>query len=56
MIGTEGAMLKKIGTLARQEMERLFGVKIYLDLHVRWNRAGARAGFSERARLAYNGR
>jgi GTP-binding protein Era len=35
VIGTGGAMLKKIGTLARQEMERLFGVKIYLDLHVR---------------------
>ena len=28
-------MLKQIGTLAREEMERLFGVKIYLDLHVR---------------------
>lgn len=35
VIGTKGAMLKKIGTLARQEMERLFGMKIYLDLHVR---------------------
>ena len=35
VIGARGAMLKKIGTLARQEMERLFGVKIYLDLHVR---------------------
>lgn len=35
VIGTGGAMLQKIGTLARQEMERLFGVKIYLDLHVR---------------------
>ena len=35
VIGTKGAMLKRIGTLARQEMERLFGVKIYLDLHVR---------------------
>jgi len=35
VIGTKGAVLKKIGTLARQEMERLFGVKIYLDLHVR---------------------
>jgi len=35
VIGTGGAMLKQIGTLARQEMERLFGVKIYLDLHVR---------------------
>jgi GTP-binding protein Era len=35
VIGAGGAMLKKIGTLARQEMERIFGVKIYLDLHVR---------------------
>jgi GTP-binding protein Era len=35
VIGTKGAMLKRIGTLARQEMEKLFGVTIYLDLHVR---------------------
>lgn len=35
VIGSQGAMLKKIGTLARQEMERIFGVTIYLDLHVR---------------------
>jgi GTP-binding protein Era len=35
VIGREGAMLKRIGTEARREMERLFGVKIYLDLHVR---------------------
>ncbi len=35
VIGTKGAMLKKIGTQARQEMEKLFGVKVYLDLHVR---------------------
>ena len=35
VIGAKGAMLKKIGTLAREEMERLFGIKIYLDLHVR---------------------
>jgi GTP-binding protein Era len=35
VIGSKGAMLKKIGTLAREEMERLFGMKIYLDLHVR---------------------
>jgi GTP-binding protein Era len=35
VIGAGGAMLKKIGTLARQEMERIFGVKIYLELHVR---------------------
>jgi GTP-binding protein Era len=35
VIGAKGSMLKRIGTLAREEMERLFGVKIYLDLHVR---------------------
>src|SRR5215831_3687655 len=35
VIGREGAMLKRIGTEARQEMERLFAVKIFLDLHVR---------------------
>jgi GTP-binding protein Era len=35
VIGAKGAVLKKVGTLARQEMERLLGVKIYLDLHVR---------------------
>ncbi|MGD0498348.1 MAG: GTPase Era [Bryobacteraceae bacterium] len=35
VIGAKAATLKKIGTLARIEMERLFGVKVYLDLHVR---------------------
>jgi GTP-binding protein Era len=35
VIGTKGSMLKKIGTLAREEMERIFSTKIYLDLHVR---------------------
>jgi GTP-binding protein Era len=35
VIGSKAAMLKQIGTLARVEMEKIFGVKIYLDLHVR---------------------
>ena len=35
VIGKKGAVLAKIGTLARVEMEKLFGVKVYLDLHVR---------------------
>jgi len=35
LIGAGGAMLKKIGTNARHEMEKLFGVKVFLDLHVR---------------------
>jgi len=35
IIGAGGSMLKRIGTLAREEMERLFATRIYLDLHVR---------------------
>ncbi|MGC9951600.1 MAG: GTPase Era [Bryobacteraceae bacterium] len=35
VIGAGGAMLKSIGTLARQEMERLFGRHVYLDLHIK---------------------
>jgi GTP-binding protein Era len=35
VIGAKGAMLKKIGTLARVEMEALFGIRIFLDLHVK---------------------
>jgi GTPase len=35
LIGARGAMLKQIGTRARQEMERLFGKKVYLDLHIK---------------------
>jgi GTPase len=35
IIGTKGAMLKKIGTHAREEMERLFGRKIFLELFVK---------------------
>ena len=35
VIGAKAVTLKRIGTLARKEMETLFGVKIYLDLHVR---------------------
>ncbi|MGA2131347.1 MAG: GTPase Era [Bryobacteraceae bacterium] len=35
VIGAGGAMLKQIGSLARLEMERLFGRRVYLDLHVK---------------------
>jgi GTP-binding protein Era len=35
VIGKQGGMLKQIGTLAREEMEALFGIRIYLDLHVK---------------------
>jgi GTP-binding protein Era len=35
IIGAKGAMLKKIGTEARLEMEHLFERRIHLELHVR---------------------
>ena len=35
IIGAKGAMLKQIGTKAREEMEKLFGVRIFLQLHVK---------------------
>lgn len=35
VIGRQGHMLKQIGTQAREEMERLFGVKVYLQLWVK---------------------
>jgi GTP-binding protein Era len=35
IIGTEGDMLKKIGTDARLDIERLIGQKVYLQLWVK---------------------
>ena len=35
VIGKGGAMIKKIGTAARQELERYFNARVYLDLHVK---------------------
>jgi GTP-binding protein Era len=35
LIGHKGAMLKKIGTEARMELEQIFGVKVYLGLFVK---------------------
>lgn len=35
VIGAKGAALKKIGTLARHEMERIFSRKIFLELFVK---------------------
>jgi GTPase len=35
VIGKQGSMLKRVGSLAREEMEAMFGKKVYLDLRVK---------------------
>jgi GTP-binding protein Era len=35
IIGKSGSMLKKIGTLAREDLEKLFGAKVFLKLWVK---------------------
>jgi GTP-binding protein Era len=35
LIGRQGQMLKKIGTAARQEIERMLGTKVFLELFVK---------------------
>lgn len=35
IIGARGEMMKKIGTLAREEMEKIFGQKVFLELFVK---------------------
>ena len=38
LIGQKGEMIKKIGTLARQEIESMSGKKVYLDLRIKVNK------------------
>ena len=35
LVGKGGDMIKRIGVAAREELQRLFGGPVYLDLHVR---------------------
>ena len=35
VVGRAGDMIKRIGTAARQELEKFFGARVFLDLHVR---------------------
>jgi GTPase len=35
VLGRGGALIKRIGTEARQDLERFFGTRVFLDLHVR---------------------
>jgi len=46
VVGRGGSMIKRIGTEARQELERFFGARVFLDLRVK-----ARAGWREDPRL-----
>jgi GTP-binding protein Era len=52
VIGKGGAMLKQIGTAARQEIEALLGGKVFLELHVRV-RANWRKNENDVQRLGY---
>jgi GTP-binding protein Era len=45
LIGKQGAMLKHIGTRARQQIERILGVKVFLELFVK-----VREGWRENVR------
>jgi len=35
VVGRGGEMIKRIGTAARQDLERFFGTQVFLDVHVR---------------------
>ena len=35
VVGRGGDMIKRIGTAAREDLERFFGTRVFLDLHVR---------------------
>jgi GTPase len=35
LVGRGGEMVKRIGTAAREDLERFFGARVFLDLHVR---------------------
>jgi GTP-binding protein Era len=37
VVGRGGLMIKQIGTAAREELERFFSTRVFLDLHVRVN-------------------
>ena len=53
IIGKNGEMIKKIGTYAREDLEKFFDVKIYLDLWVKVKR-GWRDKQSVLSDLGYN--
>jgi len=54
VIGRQGKVLKQVGTLAREDMERLFGRAVFLEL---WVKVKENWSDDERALrgLGYNG-
>lgn len=38
LIGHKGSMLKKVGTLARLDIEKFINKKVFLELHVKVNK------------------
>ncbi|MBI3490532.1 MAG: GTPase Era [Acidobacteria bacterium] len=46
VVGRGGEMIKRIGTAAREDLERFFGVRVFLDLHVQ-----VKSGWREDERL-----
>ena len=46
IVGKQGAMIRRIGTEAREELEAILGTKVFLDLHV-----GVHAGWREDERF-----
>lgn len=53
IIGSKGAALKKVGTLAREEMEKFFQKKVYLELFVKVNKDW-RSNTYQLRRFGYN--
>lgn len=52
LVGRQGEMIKRIGVLARRDLERLLGVKVFLDLQVR-ERKNWRRDASQIRRFGY---
>jgi GTP-binding protein Era len=52
IIGHKGAALKRVGSEARKDLEKFFGKKIFLDLHVKVNK-NWRSSNSQLKRFGY---
>jgi GTP-binding protein Era len=53
IIGHKGAALKKVGIMAREDMEKFFGKQVYLEIFVKINKDWRSNAFQLR-RFGYN--